>query len=171
LRLNEIALAMVVVVGTGTVACAEGFKTHDLTTVENVVLDQFEEADYHWSTASDMSIVCCGHDEDLILNVSLDRQTDETGQENRTDEAYIDELEHSCTIIGCQIEKIDVGPTPMIIRLLRIPNLGGGYKGVNVFVVKDGDRLSIKSAAKTMEKARENAEKTLEVLKEPVIGE
>jgi hypothetical protein len=84
-----------------------------------------------------------------------------------TDEAYIDELEHSCSIIGCQIEVIDVGTA--IARLLKIPNLGG-YKGVNIFLVKDGGRLTIKSAAKTMDEARENAEKTLEALQEPVVG-
>jgi hypothetical protein len=170
LRLNELAIAIGIVVTTGTVAFAEGFKTHDLTTVENVVLKQFPDADYHWATPSDISVSCCGNDESLMLNVTLDRQTDEMGQENRTDEAYIAELEKSCELVGCQIEKIDLGPAPMIARLLKIPSLGGGYKGANVFVVKDGDRLTVKSAAKTMDAARENAEKTLEALKEPVVG-
>ncbi len=170
MRLNEIAFAMGIVVMTGTVANAEGFKTHDLTPLEKVVLEQFADADYHWATPSDMSVSCCGSDETLMLNVTLDRQNAEQGQENRTDEAYIAELEKSCELVGCQLEKIDAGPAPVIGRLLKIPNLGGGYKGVNIFVVKDGDRLTIKSAAKMMEDARENAEKTLEVLKEPVIG-
>jgi len=170
LRLNEIvAAAMAVVVMTGTIAYANGFKTHDLTTVEKVVLEQFSTADYHWATPSGMSISCCRNDEDLILNVTLDRRAAEMGQEGRTDEAYIAELEHSCSIVGCQMEKIEVGTA--IGRLLKIPNLGGGYKGVNIFLVRDGDRLTIKSAAKTMDAARNNAKKALEILKAPVIGE
>ena len=168
MRLNEIAIAMGIVTMTGTVACAEGFKTHDLTTLEKAVVEQFPDADYHWATPSDMSVSCCGNDEDMMLNVTLDRQNAEMGQENRTDEAYIAELEHSCELIGCEIEKIDAGSATA--RLLKIPNLGGGYKGVNIFVVKDSDRLTIKSAAKSIEDARSNVEKTLNALKEPVVG-
>jgi hypothetical protein len=171
LEMNKVfivTLAVGIVAMAGTLAYAEGFKTHDLTPLEKVVIQQFPEADYHWATPSDISVSCCGSDEALMLHVTLDRQTSEMGQENRTDEAYIGELERSCELVGCQMEEIDVGTA--IARLLKIPNLGGGYKGVNVFVVKDGDRLIIKSAAKSMEDARDNAEKTLKALKEPVIG-
>ncbi|WP_019171772.1 hypothetical protein [Pseudaminobacter salicylatoxidans] len=168
MRLNEIAPAIAIVAMTGTVASAEGFETHDLKSLEKVVLEQFTDADYHWATPSDISVSCCGNDESLMLNVTLDRQMDEMGQETRTDEAYIAELEHSCELIGCQIEEIDAGAATA--RLLKIPNLGGGYKGVNVILVKDGDRLTIKSAAKTMEDAWNNAQKTLKVLKKPVLG-
>lgn len=45
-----------------------------------------------------------------------------------------------------------------------------GMKGTNIFVVKDGDRLKILSAAKTDEIATENARKALDALKAAIIG-
>ncbi|MGS1095870.1 hypothetical protein ACVCNR_14930 [Aquamicrobium terrae] len=153
---------------SASAAFADGFKAHDLTTVESIVVDRFAKADHHWATPSDMSISCCETEEDAILSVTLDRQTFDMGQEQRTDEAYIMELERSCALVGCEIEKIDVGSATA--RLLQIPSLGGGYKGANIFVVSGGDRLTIKSAAKTVQAARTNAMKVLEALKEPIIG-
>lgn len=161
------ALTIALLLST-TATFADGFKVHDLTTVETIVVEQFAKADYHWATPSDISISCCGSDEDVILSVTLDRQTSDMGQEERTDDAYIIELEQSCALAGCRFEAIDIGSAAA--RLLQLPNLGGGYKGANIFVVSGGDRLTIKSAAKTEDAARANAIKVLEALKEPIIG-
>ena len=99
--------------------------------------------------------------------IAIDRHVDEQGQENRTDEGYLAELDVSSEKIGFKIEKIDVSPA--IGRLIRLPNVGG-LKGVNIFVVQGGDRLTIQSAAPTKETAENNARKALEIAKKSVIG-
>jgi len=149
---------------------ADGFKIHELTTVETEVAAAFDPEFYHWAIPDAMHLSCCGTDEDQIISVQIDRHTDEMGQQNRTDEAYISELEDTCTNKGipCQIEDIDVGTA--IGRLLMI-SLGGGMKGVNIFLVKDGDRLRIQSAANDAATARKNAETALEGLKAPLLGQ
>ncbi|WP_248127577.1 hypothetical protein [Brucella pituitosa] len=99
--------------------------------------------------------------------IAIDRHVDEQGQENRTDEGYLKELDVSSEKIGFKIEKIDVFPA--IGRLIRLPNVGG-LKGVNIFVVEAGDRLTIQSAAPTEETAENNARKALEIAKKSIIG-
>ncbi|TKT69824.1 hypothetical protein [Aquamicrobium sp. LC103] len=154
---------------SGTAAFAEGFEIHDLTTLEKAVAAKFDKEAYHWATPTNMSISCCGMDEDEIVSVTLDRQTDEIGKANRTDEAYIAELEDVCTKQGiCKIEEIEAGTA--IARQVTLRNLGGGQSGVNIFAVKGGDRLTIQSSAKTTEIARDNAVKVLEALKGSLIG-
>jgi hypothetical protein len=98
-------------------------------------------------------------DEDQIVSVTLDRETDEIGKKNRTDGAYIAELEEVCTRrrLACKIEGIDAGSRNA--RLISIKNLGGGQAGVNIFAVKGGDRMTIQSSAKTLKIARDNAQR------------
>lgn len=168
MRLNEITLAAVAILAMSGVASAGGFENHDLTKVEAAVVAQFEDGTRSWTVPEDMTIACCGSERDQKVIVTLDRHTDEIGQENRTDKAYMKELDDTCAKHGCGIEEIDAGSA--IARLIRIPNLGGGMKGTNIFVVKDGDRLKILSAAKSDEIATENARKTLDALKAPIIG-
>ncbi|OYR32440.1 hypothetical protein CES86_0096 [Brucella lupini] len=100
--------------------------------------------------------------------IAIDRHVDEQGQENRTNEDYLTELDASSEKIGFKIEKIDVSPA--IGRPIRLPNVGG-LKGVNIFVVESGDRLTIQSAAPTEGAAENNARKALELAKSTSLGD
>lgn len=167
MRLTE----LVTVVGmalSSTTAFADGFEAHDLTKMEAAVAETFDKGAYHWAIPANMSISCCGTEEDQLVSVTLDRHTDEMGQENRSDEAYFKDLDAACSMTGCDIEEIAAGTASA--RLISIRNMGGGQSGVNIFVVKDGDRLTIQSVAKTRELARDNAVKVLDALKGPIIG-
>ncbi|OHV80449.1 hypothetical protein LCM4573_23950 [Rhizobium sp. LCM 4573] len=170
MRLMEfVAVVGMMLASSSASAFAEGFETHDLTTMEKTVAAKFDKQAYHWATPANMSISCCGADEDEIVSVTVDRQTDEIGKANRTDEAYIAELENICANGICKIEEIDAGTA--IARQITLRNLGGGQSGVNIFAVKGGDRLIIQSSAKSTEAARNNAVKVLEVLEMQLIGQ
>lgn len=153
----------------GGPAYADGFKIHDLTTVEVDIASAFAPEFYHWAISNTMSLSCRDNEENQIISIEIDRHTDEIGQENRTDETYIAEMEDTCTNKGipCRIEDVHVGTG--IGRLITI-SLGGGMKGANVFLVRDGDRLTIRSAADDADIARRNAETALGALKKSLLG-
>ena len=170
MRLNSIAAFLAGAAALlGGPAFAGGFKIHDLTTVEADVAAAFAPEFYHWAIPNTMHLSCCGNQENQIISIEIDRQTDEIGKENRADEAYISEMEDTCTNKGipCQIEDIQAGTG--IGRLMTI-SLGGGMKGANVILVRDGDRLTIRSAANDANTARKNAETALDALKNSLLG-
>ncbi|MEN4966844.1 hypothetical protein ABE562_20380 [Brucella intermedia] len=123
----------------------------------------FDASAHHAEEPTNFRMSCCGTDDDQHLMIAIDRHVDEQGQENRTDEGYLTELDISSE----KIEKIDVSPA--VGRLIRLPNVGG-LKGVNIFVVEGGDRLTIQSVAPTEETAENKARKALEIAKKHVIG-
>lgn len=149
----------------GGPAYAEGFGIRDLATVEEEVAAVFDPEFYHWATPGTISLSCCGSAENQIISIDIDRQTDEIGQENRSDEAYIAGMEDVCLNKGmpCKIEEIDAGEG--IGRLLTMA-IGCCVKGANVILVRDGYRLTIRSAAEEADVARRNALKALAVLKD-----
>ncbi|TCQ73062.1 hypothetical protein EDF68_11926 [Ochrobactrum sp. BH3] len=160
--INAIALA-----GIDVPVRADGFKIHELTPIKQEFWSIFDASAYHAEGPTNFRMSCCGTDDDQHLMIAIDRHVDEQGHENRTDEDYLTELDVSSEKIGFKIEKIDVSPA--IGRLVRLPNVGG-VKGVNIFVVEGGDRLTIQSVAPTGEAAENNARRALEIAKKSVIG-
>lgn len=165
----NILAAMQIATLFGGPAYAEGFQLRDLTRVEAEIAAAFDPEFYHWAIPGTMNLSCCGSEENQIVLIEIDRQSDEIGQQDRSDEAYISELEDVCTKSGipCRIEEIQTGAG--IGRLMSI-SLGGGMKGVNIVLVQDGDRLTIRSAAPDAERARENAQTALQALKNALRG-
>ncbi|PRA48179.1 hypothetical protein CQ062_22545 [Ochrobactrum sp. MYb68] len=162
-----VAVIAIAFAGIDVPARADGFKIHELTPIKQEFWSIFDVSAYHAEEPTNFRMSCCGTDDDQHLMIAIDRHVDEQGQENRTDEGYLAELDVSSEKIGFKIEKIDVSPA--IGRLIRLPNVGG-LKGVNIFVVQGGDRLTIQSAAPTKETAENNARKALEIAKKSVIG-
>ncbi|MFK3668312.1 hypothetical protein ACI2JN_24045 [Ochrobactrum teleogrylli] len=167
---NRTFIAVVIAIalaGINVPVWADGFKIHELTPIKQEFWSIFDASAYHAEEPTNFRMSCCGTDDDQHLMIAIDRHVDEQGQENRTDEGYLKELDVSSEKIGFKIEKIDVSPA--IGRLIHLPNVGG-LKGVNIFVVEAGDRLTIQSAAPTEEAAENNARKALEIAKKSIIG-
>ncbi|MDX3926276.1 MAG: hypothetical protein QHC90_10805 [Shinella sp.] len=70
--------------------------------------------------------------------------------------------------LPCEIEKIDVGSALGGITSIR---MGGGLKGANIIIMKDGDRLTIRSAAEDADAARKNAETALEAVQSSLLDQ
>ena len=153
------AIALVLAL-TGGPAHAEGFRVRDLTVIEADVAAVFGSEYQHWAIPTTLNLSCCDREEQAI-NLSIDRHTDEIGQEDRTDRDYISGLEKVCAGMGpaCEIGEVDAGPALGRILSVCTP---GTVKTTNIFVVKDGDRLTIQSAATDAAVARRNAEKALD---------
>lgn len=167
---NRTYIAIVIAIalaGIDVAVRADGFQIHELTPIKQEFWSIFDASAHHAEEPTNFRMSCCGTDDDQHLMIAIDRHVDEQGQENRTDEDYLQELEVSSEKIGFKIEKIDVSPA--IGRLIRLPNVGG-LKGVNIFVVEGGDRLTIQSVAPTEGAAENNARRALEIAKKSVIG-
>lgn len=167
---NRSFIAVVIAIalaGINVPVRADGFKIHEFTPIKQEFWSIFDASAYHAEEPTNFRMSCCGTDDNQHLMIAIDRHVDEQGQENRTDEGYLTELDVNSEKIGFKIEKIDVSPA--VGRLIRLPTVGG-LKGVNIFVVEGGDRLTIQSVAPTEETAENNARKALEIAKKHVIG-
>ncbi|WP_146113594.1 hypothetical protein [Brucella pituitosa] len=136
------------------VAFAEGFKPLDFHEDEKEITQAFG-SDFKVSIKD--SMISVDDFQGQTIKLLIDRQNADVGQKDMSDAAYFLQLEEACNQQGlpCQINKLSVGS--LVGRMTSI-RLAGGRVSVNLTFLKDGDRLTIRSAAKTKDIAQKNAE-------------
>lgn len=154
------AVALFVFAFAAGTARSEGFVLRDLTVIEADVAAAFGDGYEHWAIPTTLHLGCCDGEEEQVVRLTVDRHTDEIGQQDRTDRDYISGLEQICAGLGpsCEIEEIDAGAAlgRRVTVCMRVP-----LQTTSLFVVKDGDRLTIRSSATDATMARRNADKAL----------
>lgn len=144
------------------VAFAEGFKTYDLREIEKEVAQAFGN-DVRVSIKA--KTINADDVQGQTIKLLIDRQNSDVGQRDRSDGAYFQQLEEACNQEGlpCEINELSVGSIVGRVTSIR---LVGGRVSVNITVLKDGDRLTIRSAGKTKAIAQKNAEIALGVMRD-----
>lgn len=142
------------------VAFAEGFKTYDLREIEQKVAHAFGRAfkvSVKKRTISADDVHC------QTIKLVVDRQNDNFGQKDMSEADYFRQLEEACNQEGlpCEIKELSVGSIVGRVTSIR---LVGGRVSVNITFLKDGDRLTIRSAGKTKAIAQKNAQIALGVM-------
>lgn len=153
------ALLFIAPLHTG-VAFAEGFKTYDLREIEKEVAQAFGSEFRVFIKAKTIN---ADDVQGQTIKFLIDRQNADVGQRDRSDAAYFQQLEEACNQQGlpCEIDELSLGS---IVGRITTIGLTGGRVSVNITYLKDGDRLTIRSAAKTKAIAQKNAEIALGVV-------
>jgi len=136
------------------VSFAEGFKPLDFREHEKEITQAFG-SDFKVSVKD--SMISVDDFKGQTIKLLFDRQNADVGQKERSDAAYFLQLEEACNQQGlpCEIDEVSHGS---IVGRMTSIRLAGGRFSVNITFLKDGDRLTIRSAATTKVIAQKNAE-------------
>ncbi len=105
---NRSFIALIIAItfaGIDVPARADGFKIHELTPIKQEFWSIFDASAHHAEEPTNFRMSCCGTDDDQHLMIAIDRHVDEQGQENRTDEGYLTELDVSSEKSGLKSRK------------------------------------------------------------------
>lgn len=160
-----LAVALLLAAGLSS---AGGFAVHDLTQSTFDPAVSLGKEYLARSAADRITMVCTGCEGAPMLDVQLGRQTDGTEERVRTGVTTIGQLEALCRSRdpACRMEMVSVAPA---VGWMSTYKLGAQYAHT-VVILRDGDRLVIRSLSADQPSARRNVDVLLAKLVPEIVG-